>query len=117
MSELSNVKVGDVLVVTRHTGFAIIRELQTVTRLTKTLIVCGDDIYNHWGRVPGQTGYWATHAEPATKDSIASVQHENRARRVVNMCSRFSIEKALQTSDDKLYAIIDAISAIKGKAE
>lgn len=85
MSDLSNVKVGDKLVVRGWNCFDIV----SVTRLTKTLVICGERKFTKQGLVPGQVTYYKYNASVATSEDIMSV----RIQKAVNKWHRFMITK------------------------
>jgi hypothetical protein len=88
MSDLSDVKVGDKLVLFYQDGFSSGRKYVTVTRLTATLVYVGDDAYmRRTGRRRGSDGYHADWLEELTeenKQAVAASVRETEVRGAVS---------------------------------
>jgi hypothetical protein len=92
--DLTNTKVGDKLVVARDLG----QSIATVTRTTKTLVMCDNLCFNRCGRLRGSSRWDATHAHPATAEEISKLEEaQHRCNCVRQILSRFGNQKSLET--------------------
>ena len=100
MNRLSNSKVGDKLAVTA--GFSRTVLIETVERVTKTLVITERHRFNLEGRITGEAAYYGTLAKPAT-DAVILAVRINRAKKelatlVVNEGNLALVESLLNGS-------------------
>lgn len=101
MNSLENVKVGDKLLV-RSRGR---RSLQTVTRITATLVITNSDRFSkQTGKAHGYDSWSHTYAEPATAEDIESITREIRRKSLIFKCQGIDFESL---SDSQLEQILE----------
>lgn len=109
MSDLSNVKPGDVLYVWRNRGHG---DLIPVDRVTPSgRVIAGHYTFERTGYAQGERSVWSyTYARLATQDDIASVKRDN----LVAPIARFNAWSKL--SPDDLNAVAAIVDRYKDKA-
>lgn len=106
MENLEDIKVGDKVIVSD--GFR--KRVDTVTRLTKNLIVVGRSRFNKSnGFEYGGRGYCSPHIVRATPEMIAEIEEERRRNDLLAKLKGHPWNKLTTEELEKVYRIINVL--------
>lgn len=107
MTDLTNTKVGDKLIISHGFNSA---EIITVTRTTKTQVICGMRRFTRSGNLVGAGKWDCAHAHPTTPEEIAEIREESRRHNCMTTILRTTRSELDKLPTERLEKIMELLA-------